>query len=224
MKKNNDFRLSYKTAFLFVLSNEYNIPFVQMMNLYNLSELIFWSYMEMFSNMSKMGVRKASQLSKIANRIYKKNFGFKDKKERKVEVDKLDIEGNVMLDDKGNPRKDKIIKFDYFEILLTPQEQRLLNLLKYYTTTGFSDGNEFLTDEELMDMYSRIDLSQDIITLEGRTFGRCKKIDYVLERYFPELSMEEYRTLSIKGINEMFAKVEAIESELSEDLYIEATN
>jgi hypothetical protein len=180
--------------------------------------------MEMFSNMSKMGVRKSSQLSKIANRIYKKNFGFKDKVLKKIDVDKLDIEGNVMLDDKGNPRKEKMQKYEYFEIILSPQERRLLNLLKYYTTSGFSNGDEFYTDEELMDMYTRINLSEDILNLEGKVFNRCKKIDYVLEKYFPDLSTQEYRTLSVRSLNEMFSTVESIESELSEGIEYETAN
>ena len=98
----NAFRLSYETAFLFVLSYEYNIPFPKLLGMYDISDKVFWAYMSLFTNMSKMGVRKGNQLSKIANRIYKNIRGIKDKTFVRTEVDVTDEDGNLVYDDKGN--------------------------------------------------------------------------------------------------------------------------
>ena len=95
----NEFRLSYETSFLFVLSHEYDIALAKLLSMYALSDKIFWAYMSLLAPMSKMGVRKSNQLAKVANRLYKKIRNLQDKYKRKIEEDEYDEDGNIVLDE-----------------------------------------------------------------------------------------------------------------------------
>ena len=79
----NNFNLTDETAFLFVLSHEYGLPFAVLLSLYDLSDSLFWGYISVLTPALKMGVRKGSQLSKTAQRIYKSMHGLKERKQER---------------------------------------------------------------------------------------------------------------------------------------------
>ena len=212
----NEFRLSYETAFLFVLSYEYNIPFPQLLSMYNISEKIFWAYISLFSNMSKMGVRKGSQLSKMANRIYKNIRNIKDKNYVRLEVDVINEDGELVYDDKGEVLKEKHIKIELVPIILTDEEQYIKDVMHYYITTGYSDGDIFYTDEQIMDKRLGITRRGDSISIDGALFTSCTLIEHMIEKYFPSMTTSDYRALSVKEIGELFKKVTLVEDAVDE--------
>ena len=217
MSNLNEFRLSYETSFLFVLSYEYNIPFPKLLGMYSVSDKIFWAYLSLFANMSKMGVRKGNQLSKMANRIYKNIRGIKDKSFVKIEVDVIDEDGNLVYDDKGNVLKEKQTKVETSSVILNEDENKIKAVMDYYITHGYSNGEKFYTDNEIMDMRLGLLRRGDTISIDGDLYSGCTKIEYMIEKYFPEMTAKEYREFSVKDIEKMFSNVQNMEEKLSEE-------
>lgn len=216
MGKLNEFRLSYETAFLFVLSNEYNIPFPKLLAMYNLSDKVFWAYISLLANMSKMGVRKGNQLSKIANRIYKSIRGIKDKKYVKVEIDVVDEDGALVYDDKGKVLKEKQIKIEAQPVTLSEDEEKIKTVMEYYTTHGYTNGDVFYTDENLLDKRVSLLRKGNTIDIDGEPYSGCTKIEFMIEKYFPEMTQKEYREFSVKEIGDMMEQVTKTEQVLNE--------
>lgn len=216
MSNLNDFRLSYETSFLFVLSYEYNIPFPKLLGMYGISDKMFWAYMSLFTNMSKMGVRKGNQLSKMANRIYKNIRGIKDKSFVRVEVDVIDEDGNLVYDDKGDVLKEKQTKVETSPVILNEDESKVKSVMEYYITHGYSNGEKFYTDNEIMDMRLGFLRRGDTISIDGDLYSGCTKIEYMIEKYFPEMTAKEYREFSVKEIGEMFSNIQSMETTLDE--------
>ena len=212
----NEFRLSYETAFLFVLIYEYSIPFPKLLGMYDISDKIFWAYMSLFTNMSKMGVRKGNQLSKIANRIYKNIRGIKDKTFVRTEVDVVDEDGNLVYDDKGNILKEKQTKVETSPVVLNEDENQIKSVMHYYITHGYSNGETFYTDNDIMDMRLGLIRREDTISIDGDLYTGCTKIEYMIEKYFPEMTAAEFRNLSVREIGDMLNKVEEMECRLDE--------
>lgn len=208
----NEFRLSYETSFLFVLSHEYDIALAKLLSMYALSDKIFWAYMSLLAPMSKMGVRKSNQLAKVANRLYKKIRNLQDKYKRKIEEDEYDEDGNIVLDEKGKPKKIKRTIIEYTPIVLTDEENKLLDVMKYYTTRGYSNGDVFYDDDEILDINAIISTNENTITVKGEQFLRCTKIEYIVEKYLPDLSIPEFRTLSVKQIGDLIGKLKMQEN------------
>lgn len=203
MSKLNDFRLSYETAFLFILSNEYNIPFATLLGMYNISDKIFWAYLSLLTPMSKMGVRKGGQLSKSANRIYKSIRGIKDRKQRKVEYEITDDEGNLVYEADGSVKKDKKTVVEHFPIVLNEAEEKLKTIMKYYITKGYSNGETFYSEEDILDKKGSMYLKDSVIRIDDDNYSRCTQIEHIFDKHFPDITTAEYRQLSIKSINEL---------------------
>lgn len=216
MGKLNEFRLSYETAFLFVLSWEYNIPFPKLLGMYGISDKMFWAYLSLFTNMSKMGVRKGSQLSKMANRIYKNIRGIKDKTFVRIEVDVTDDDGNLVYDDKGNILKEKQTKVETFPVILTDVEQSIKDVMDYYITSGYTNGETFYTDNDIIDMRLGLMRRGDTISIDGDLYSSCTKIEHMIEKFFPDMTPAEFRNLSVKEIGSMFKTIQDMESALDE--------
>lgn len=218
MIKLSNFRVSYETAMLFVLSYEYGISFIKLLEMYNMSDKVFWAYLSLLSPMSKMGVRKAGQLSKTANRIYKNIYGIKAKKKRKVEVACVDEYGNQIMTVDGNPKVEKHIITEFIPIVLEPHEQKIKNILSYYLIKGYSNGETFHTDEDIMDKRLGIHLSKDSIKIDGATYTRTTKIEHILEKFFPDLTTADCRELSAKTVEELLIKAEAISEDVEAEV------
>ena len=212
----NEFRLSQESAILFVLSYEYNIPFAKMLAMYQISDKIFWAYLSLFSSMSKMGVRKGSQLAKMANRLYKYVKGIKEKVMSRIEIDVVDDNGNLVYDDKGKVMKERKTKVEIVPIVLTETEQNIMDVMYYFITTGYSDGENFLTDEEAFDKRALVSQKGEVVKIDDVTFNACTYIEFLMEKYFPEMSIPEYRMLSVKDIGNMLSKVLETEEAIDE--------
>ena len=207
MSRLNDFRLSYETSFLFVLSNEYDIPFGGLLSMYNVSDKLFWAYLSLLTPMSKMGVRKGGQLAKTANRLFKSLRGIKDRKQRKVEYELTDDEGNVVMDEDGNVKKERKTVVEHIPIVLDTDEEKLKTIMKYYTTRGYSNGEQFFTDEQIADIQTPLSLRNNNIEMDGEIYSRCSQIEHIFEKHFPDISTSEYKALSIKTISELITNL-----------------
>ena len=208
----NNFNLTDETAFLFVLSHEYGLPFAVLLSLYDLSDSLFWGYISVLTPALKMGVRKGSQLSKTAQRIYKSMHGLKERKQEKVEKLAEDAEGNVVLDKNGNPKKEKITINRYEDIILSEDEEGIKNVLQYYVTQGYSNGEKFYTESEIFDMKTSRALKKDILTIDGENYLKCSKLEHFIEKYMPELELADFRKLSVKDLRTRIEEMTNVEA------------
>lgn len=208
----NNFYLTDETAFLFVLSHEYGIPFEVLLSLYNLSDSLFWGYISVLTPALKMGVRKGSQLSKTAQRIYKSIHGLKERKQEKIEKLLEDEDGNVILDKNGNPKKEKITVNRYETIVLNKDEEGIKNVLQYYITSGYSNGDKFYSDNEILDMKTSIALKNKVVDIDGDKYLRCTKLEHFIEKYMPELDVSDFRRLSVKDLRTRIDEMNNVEA------------
>ena len=206
-----DFRLTEETAFLFVLSYEYGLSFTILLNLYELSDALFWGYISALTPALKMGVRKGSQLSRTSQRIYKSLHGLKERQQEKVEKIVEDEEGNVVLDKNGNPKKEKITLNRYEEIILTPEENDIRDVILYYTTKGYSNGNKFYSDNEVMDMKSSRVLKNDLIDIDGDSYMRCSQLEHFIEKYMPDIDMADFSRMSLRDLKNRITEMTNVE-------------
>lgn len=216
--KLNDFRLSYETSFLFTLSYEYNIPLAKLLSMFNISDKVFWAYLALLAPMSKMGVRKGGQLSKIANRVYKQILGIKEKTKRKIDFEVVDENGEFVLDEKGKVVTEKKTIIEHNWIELKENEQAIRKVLGYFITRGYSNGERFISDNKVMDLKTTLALKGDEnITIDGDVYSRSTLIEYTMEKYFSSMTVKEFRELSVKGLYTLltdFGVFDLIEEEL----------
>ena len=206
-----DFILTEETSFLFVLSYEYGLSFTTLLNLYELSDTLFWGYIAALTPALKMGVRKGSQLSRTSQRIYKSLHGLKERKQEKIEKLVEDEEGNIVLDKTGSPKKEKITVNRYEEIILTPEESDIKNVMLYYTTRGYSNGDKFLSDSEVMDKKTSSALKSDLVDIDGETYLKCTKLEHFVEKYMPELDTSDFNRLSLKDLQSRIDEMTKVE-------------
>lgn len=206
-----DFRLTEETAFLFVLSYEYGLSFTILLNLYELSDALFWGYISALTPALKMGVRKGSQLSRTSQRIYKSLHGLKERQQEKVEKIVEDEEGNVVLDKTGNPKKEKITVNRYEEIELTPEEVDIRDIILYYTTKGYSNGNKFYSDDQIMDMKTSKALKNDLIDIDGDSYLRCSQLEHFIEKYMPDIDMADFSRMSLRDLKSRITEMTNVE-------------
>ena len=211
-----DFRLTEETAFLFVLSYEYGLSFTTLINLYELSDALFWGYIAALTPALKMGVRKGSQLSRTSQRIYKSLHGLKERKQEKVEKIVEDADGNVVLDKNGNPKKERITVNRYEPIVLTPEEEEIRDIMLYYTTHGYSNGEKFYTEDEVMTMKTSKALKNDVVDIDGVNFLKCSLLEHFVETCMPDIDFSDFGRMSLKDlhskINKMTRITEAVEA------------
>ena len=206
-----DFRLTEETAFLFVLSYEYGLSFTILLNLYELSDSLFWGYISALTPALKMGVRKGSQLSRTSQRIYKSLHGLKERQQEKVEKIVEDEEGNVVLDKNGSPKKEKITVNRYEDIELTPEEVDIRDIILYYTTKGYSNGNKFYSDDQIMDMKTSKALKNDLIDIDGDSYLRCSQLEHFIEKYMPDIDMADFSRMSLRDLKSRITEMTNVE-------------
>ena len=88
--------------------------------------------------------------------------------------------------------------------------------MHYYITHGYTNGENFYTDNDIMDMRLGLIRRGDTISIDGDLYSGCTKIEYMIEKYFPEMTATEFRNLSVKEIGTMLNKVEEMECKLDE--------
>lgn len=62
MTRLNNFRLSYETAMLFVLSYEYNIAFARLLDMFNISDKIFLGLFVITFTYEQNGCKKSQSI------------------------------------------------------------------------------------------------------------------------------------------------------------------
>lgn len=206
-----DFRLTEETAFLFVFSFEYGLSFTTILNLYELSDSLFWGYISALTPSLKMGVRKGSQLSRTAQRIYKKLHGLKERKQEKVDKLVENENGEVLLDKNGDPKKEKITINRYETIILTDEEKEILDIMRYYITKGYSNGDKFYSDDEIMSMRTLSALKNDTIEIEGDIYLRCSLLEHFIETCMPDIDASDFNRLTLKELHSKILNMKTIE-------------
>ena len=196
-----DFRLTEETAFLFVLSYEYGLSFVTLLKLYELSVTLFWGYIAALTPALKMSVRKGSQLSKTSQRLYKSFLGLKERKQEKVEKLVETEDGEIVLDKKGNPKKEKITVNRYEPIILTDEEKNMRDLMCYCTTRGYSNGERFYTETEVMRLKTSKALKYDVIEIGDENFLKCTLLEHFIETCMPDIDISDFNRMSLKDLH-----------------------
>ena len=78
-----------------------------------------------------------------------------------------------------------------------------MKTMKYFTTKGYSNGDTFLSTDEILNMSVRTSPNSDTIKYKGDTYLFCSKIEHILEKYFPDISIPEFRGYSAKSISSL---------------------
>lgn len=187
--------VNYDRLFLFVLSYEYNMNFNQIMTLFNFSSDIFWTYINTFRPMLKLGDRKASMLKQSARKVYFKWLG-------------SDLE-------------------------LTEKEQEYYNYLSTYINDSFTNGDECYhcsildkfpfeahgcfkeyrtgkhLDSIIVNSYEELVKYIDSISYivyEGERLFKTSRVEFLLEKYYGDLSPREIKRKTIREIREMMSE------------------
>ena len=192
--------VNYDRIFLFVLSYEYNMNFNQIMTLFNFSTDIFWTYINTLRNMLKLGDRKAMMLKHSARKIYFKWLG-----------------SNVEL---------------------TEKEEEYFNFLSIYLNDSFYNGNECIHMSKIdkfplvahgafveyrsgkhLDIIS-INNAEELIKyidsissidLDGENYTKTSRIEFLIEKYYGDLSAKEIKSKTVKDLIAMMDR-DAIQS------------
>lgn len=197
--------VNYDRIFLFVLSYEYDLNYNQIMTLFNFSSDIFWTYINTLRPMLKLGDRKASMLKQSARKIYFKWLGS--------------------------------------QVELTSKEQEYYNYMSTYVNDSFTDGDicihsskinkfpieatgmfvEYKTGKQLeaVTINSQDELckyidSIETITIDGVTYSKTSRVEFLIEKYYGDLNPRELRRKTVREIRDMMEKdaIDAYNQEL----------
>lgn len=191
--------INYDRIFLFVLSYEYNLNFNQIMTLFNFSSDIFWTYINTLRPLLKLGDRKASMLKHTARRIYFNLLGAKDELSEK-EVQYYNYLMAFMNDSFTNGNDC---------IHISTIQEFPLNAQGIFTE--FKTGRQLskICLESQEELYKYID-SIECIELNGEVYSKTSRVEFLVEKYYGDLSPREVRRKTSKEIIDMMSK-EAIE-------------
>lgn len=187
--------INYDKIFLFILSYEFDLNLNQIMTLFNFSSDIFWTYINTFKPLLKIGDRKATMLKQSACNIYFKYVG-----------------SNIELTDK---------------------EKEYYHYLSMFLNDSFSNGNsclhysqiakypievkglfiEYTSRKEIQtiwvnsveELYKYID-NISSIKLDDELYLKTSRVEYLIEKYYGDLSPRELKTKSIKTLLNMMNK------------------
>lgn len=201
--------LNHDRIFLFILSYEYNLNFNQVLTLYEFSPEIFWSYINILKPALKVGDRKAQILKKSANNVYYTLLGNKLKlSAREIEyINHLSQYINDSFTD-----GDTCIHFS--KINKFPIEAR-----GYFKESGDSNVLSTLKISSNDELFKYID-SIDSIEYKKKTFTKTSRLQYILDKYYGDLSIRELRLKRVKEIIQML-NADAIKAHASYLLELE---
>ena len=196
--------INYDRIFLFILSYEFDLNFNQIMTLFNFSSDIFWTYINTFRPILKIGDRKAAMIKHSARKVYFKWLG-----------------SDVELSDK---EKDY---YNYLSMFLNDSFSNGYNCLHCSKISNFpilAKGIfiEYKSGKQLQsvyinsieELYKYID-SISTVEINGETYSKTSRVEYLIEKYYGDLSSREVRSKSIKNILSMMDKT-AIEEHSKE--------
>ena len=166
---------------LFLVCYEYGLSFTYVMKLFAVSKKYFWTFLEVFSPMLKMGIRKASTLRKSVDKIMDCMNGvvsaevLTPTEERMMEIFSWYIEDNF-TDGEGCIH---ISQFDG------------LPFAKAYGEHDLYISNKQKPLSENIDRIQYIELGND-------RFYKTSKILYFMERYSGDTDIRELDSLSVQ--------------------------
>ena len=191
--------VNYDRIFLFVLSYEYDLNFNQIMTLFNFSSDIFWTYINTFRPMLKLGDRKAAMLKQSARRIYFKWLG------SKIELSEREQEYYNYLTTYIN---DSFTNGDiciHSSMIDTFPIQAKGVFVEYKTGKHLSN----ITINSKEELCKYID-SIATICIDGEVYSKTSRVEFLIEKYYGELNSRELRRKTVREIRDMMDK-EAIE-------------
>ena len=100
--------------------------------------------------------------------------------------------------------------------ILSEIESNIKAVMDYFTTHGYSNGENFYSDTDIMDMRVSLAGRGDAVKIDSEVYTGCTHIEFMMEKYFPEMTLSEYRMLSIKDIGNMLSTVNETEQALDE--------
>lgn len=191
--------LNHDKIFLFILSYEYCLNYNQVLTLYDFSPEIFWSYINILKPALKLGDRKALMLKKSANNIYFTLLGSK--------------------------------------VALTEKEREYLTYLSQYINDSFTNGDRcfhfrqindfpvvakgyFVNSTDCSDLSTiKLNSTQELfkyidsiecIEYNGEIYTKTSRLQYMLDKYYADIPVNEIRIKSVKEIIQML-NAEAIQ-------------
>lgn len=191
--------INYDKIFLFVLCYEYDLNFNQVMTLFDFSSDIFWTYINTLRPMLKLGDRKAAMLKHSARKIYFKWLGSKvELTEKECEyynylstyVNDSFTDGDVCI------HSSMIDKFPFVA----------KGLFTEYKSGRQLDQIVINNKEELCKYIDNI----DVILLDGSIYSKTSRVEFLIEKYYGDLSPRELRRKTVREIRDMMER-EAIE-------------
>ena len=120
-----------------------------------------------------------------------------EKVEKLVETE----DGEIVLDKKGNPKKEKITVNRYEPIILTDEEKNMRDLMFYFTTRGYSNGERFYTETEVMRLKTSKALKYDVIEIGDENFLKCTLLEHFIETCMPDIDISDFNRMSLKDLH-----------------------
>ena len=184
--------INYDKIFLFILSYEYKMNFNTIMTLFNFSPDIFWTYINTFRPMLKLGDRKASMLKHSARKLYFKLLG------SKVELSLKEQEYIIYLMQYIN---------DSFSNGDTCVHCSALNKYPYEAKGIFVEHNTGRQLDSIIihnqdELYKYIDSIQ-ALKIDDEWYNKTSRVEYLIEKYYGDLNSREIRRKSVREIIDM---------------------
>lgn len=194
--------LNHDKIFLFVLSYEYNMNFNQIMTLYDFSPEIFWSYINIFKPMIKLGDRKALMLKKSANNLYFTLLGNKVKLTEK-ENEYLTFLSQYIFDSFSNGETCMhLSQLKSFPVIANG----------YFVSSNDCKNISSVKLNSVKEVFRYID-SIESIEYKGKVYQKTSRLQYMMEKYYPDMSIQEIRSKRVKEVVQMLDG-EAIQTHL----------
>lgn len=181
--------LNHDKIFLFILSYEYDLNFNQILTIYNFSPEIFWSYINILKPVLKVGDRKAQMLKKSANSLYYTLLGNKLKLSEKEE-EYFKYLSQYINDSFAN--EDTCYHF-------TQVKKFPITVNGYFVNSTDCNKLDQIVLNSNKELFKYID-SIESIEYKGKVLTKTSRIQYMFNKYYPELSIKEIRLLSVKDI------------------------
>ena len=167
---------------IFTICYEYQLSFTNVLRLFTISKKDFWTFLEIFSPMIKMGVRKASMLKKSVDKM------LECLKDKSLTYELL------------TPREEKILEaFTWFiednfsdgEGCLHISQFEQIPFAKAYTYNGLVMSHNFTSWFDNVDKIKYIEMG-------GDKFFKTSKFLYYMEKYSGDTEAHELDSLSVK--------------------------
>ena len=174
--------ISRDVLMIFVMCYEYQLSFTNVLKLFTISKKYFWTFLEIFSPMIKMGVRKASMLKKSVDKM------LECLKDKSLTYELL------------TPREEKMLEsFTWFiednfsdgEGCLHISQFEQIPFAKAYLENGLALNSDYKS------MFDNVDKIK-YIEMGGDKFFKTSKFLYYMEKYSGDTEASELDSLSVR--------------------------